>query len=135
MKNIIYNKTIINNLTNQIFFNGKKNYVFGVLSALQYFYTKKPLSALNILTTFLYKNRPFLETREIKKGSVFYQVPFFIKSNFNFLFVPTDFYFNLDWDLFYIHLYEFGSFIITNERSISWVLSIFIIIVIIIIFY
>ena len=35
-----------------------------------------------------------------------------------------DFCFNLDWDLFYIHLNEFGSFIITNERSISWVLSI-----------
>ena len=80
-KNIISNKTIINNLTNQIFLNGKKNYVLGVLlSTLQYFYKKKPMSALNILTTFLYKNRPFLETREIRKGSVFYQVPFFIKS-------------------------------------------------------
>jgi ribosomal protein S7 len=80
-KSVISNKSLINNLSNQLFYDGKKNYVFGVLlSSLQYFYKKKPLSTLNILISFLYKNRPILETREIRKGSVFYQVPFFIKN-------------------------------------------------------
>ena len=57
------------------------------------------------------------------------------KSNFNFLLVPANFYFNPNWDFFFICLNEFCSFLITNERPISWVLSIFIIIVILIILY
>ena len=80
-KTSLRSTAVIYKLTNLLMKNGKKKPVLKkVLLSLQSFYG--PHGAYKqacILTLFFFKLKPLLETIKIRKGSKYYDVPYFIK--------------------------------------------------------
>lgn len=72
---------IINKLTSLLMKNGKKKPVLKkVLLSLQCFYGSNEIyKQLCLLTLFFFKLKPLLETIKVRKGSKYYDVPYFIK--------------------------------------------------------
>lgn len=69
---------ILKKLSSLLMHNGKKKMVFKkVIKTLQNFNIKN----LCILTSIFHRNKPILETKKIRKGSKFYEVPFFLKKS------------------------------------------------------
>jgi ribosomal protein S7 len=84
MKNyLIKSSIILNKLSLLLMKNGKKKFVHKkVIKSLQMFYEKrKVFKNICILTLIFHRIKPLLETRKVRKGSKYYDVPFYMKKN------------------------------------------------------
>jgi small subunit ribosomal protein S7 len=71
---------LLKKLSSLLMYNGKKKLIFkSVLKSLQNFHPIK--KNICILTTMFYRIKPILETRKVRKGSKFYDVPFLMKKS------------------------------------------------------
>ena len=69
---------LLKKLSSLLMYNGKKKLILkSVLKTLQNFPTKN----VCLLTTIFHRIKPILETRKVRKGSKFYDVPFIIKKS------------------------------------------------------
>lgn len=77
----------LNKFSNILMYNGKKKLIFKkVFKSLQTFNEDKmkkkyALKNVCIITAMLYKIKPILETRKIRRGSKYYDVPMFLKKS------------------------------------------------------
>jgi ribosomal protein S7 len=86
-------KYFLNKLSTLLMKDGKKKLILKkVLYSLQslknirlkFDWVKKSYKKLCILTIFFYKLKPLLETVKVRKGSKYYEVPYYIKSQRSF---------------------------------------------------
>ncbi len=72
-----YNSSVCEKLASQIMINGKKKTVLKVIFSLLNNYNH--YSNFCMLTALIYSLKPSLETRKVRRGSKYYDVPFFMK--------------------------------------------------------
>lgn len=78
----INSTTLINKLSSLLMKNGKKKKVKKkVLTAFQFF-NKTNIVQKNFcaVTSLVYRLRPIMETKKVRKGAKYYDVPFFFKT-------------------------------------------------------
>lgn len=86
---LINSKQFLNKISTLLMKNGKKKLVLKkVLYSLQslnktpvkFNWIKKTYTKLCVLTIFFFKLKPLLETIKVRKGSKYYEVPYYIKT-------------------------------------------------------
>jgi small subunit ribosomal protein S7 len=83
MQTLLKSTLLFKKLSSLLMFNGKKKLIFKtVLKTLQRFQKNGvTLKHFCALTTIFHRIKPILETRKVRKGSKFYEVPYPIKKS------------------------------------------------------